>query len=213
MNLLAKMMHGDDVRPTRLHTEAGEYCGIEAMPDVFLATCTWLRYKATGRYSIQPWWVYQAIRDVDQALRPTDCVLEVGGGYSTLWLAQRCQAVCSIEEDAAWAEIVSDQARKLKLNNVEMISGNSRSLFAERSVSADWDVVVIDGPHDRLEIFHDLLASSKRPRVLIYDDTDKVQNRSAVKEKIPDYERKSYRGFKPQTIHACETSIFKRHLL
>lgn len=210
MNILTKVLRGDHVRPTRLHTEAGEYCGIGALPDAILAAWTWFHQKLTGRYSIQPWWVYQAIRDVDSAFRPTDRVLEVGGGFSTLWLGQRCQTVCSIEESRDWATIVSNKARELQLSNVELVSGDSRAAFAKKIEDADWDVVVIDGPHERLEIFRDLLASPKRPRLIIYDDTDKTENRPAVTGSITGYKRNVYRGFKPQTIHTCETTVFFR---
>jgi len=208
MNILTKVLQGDQVRPTRLHTEAGEFCGIGALPDAMLAAWSWTRQKLTGRYSVEPWWVYQAIRDVNNALRSTDKVLEVGGGYSTLWLGKHCQTVCSIEESNAWADIVANQARDLRINNVEILSGDSRALFLKQISIADWDVVVIDGPRDRFEIFRDLLASSKRPRLIIYDDTDKAENRPALTMRIPHYVRKTYRGFKPQTLHACETTVF-----
>lgn len=208
MNVLTKVLRGDQVRPTRLHTEAGEYCGIAAVPDAMFAAWSWTRQKLTGRYSVEPWWVYQAIRDVNNALRSTDKVLEVGGGFSTLWLGQRCQTVCSVEESNEWADIVATRARDLQIRNVEMLSGDSRTLFSRQILAGEWDVVVIDGPRDRFEIFRDLLASSRRPRLIIYDDTDKTENRPALTMSIPHYETRTYRGFKPQTLHACETTAF-----
>ncbi len=208
MNVLTKVLRGDQVRPTRLHTEAGEYCGVAALPDAMFAIWSWTRQKLTGSYSVKPWWVYQAIRDVESALRSSDKVLEVGGGFSTLWLGQRCHSVCSIEESNAWADIVANRARDLHISNVEMLSGDSRTLFSRQIVAGDWDVVVIDGPRDRFKIFRDLLASSKRPRLIIYDDTDKTENRPALTMRVPHFETKTYRGFKPQTLHACETTVF-----
>lgn len=210
MNIVEKILRGDNVRISRFHTEAGAYCDADAIKDLLPATWTWFRRKATGRYSIQPWWVYQAIREVEVALHKTDRVLEVGGGYSTLWLSERCQTVCSIEEDLPWAETIDAQARLLHLKNIEVISGDSRSMFGQQMANTNWDVVVIDGPHDRLEIFRHLLTSPSPPRLVIYDDTDKIENRAALHENIPGYEWYVYRGFKPQTIHVCETTVFRR---
>lgn len=210
MNILAKVLCGDNVRPSRLHTEAGEYCSLDAVSGFFPAAWSWLRHKVNGGYSVQPWWVYAAIREVDLLVRSTDRVLEVGGGYSTLWLAQRCQEVVSIEENPAWSDIVSAQARELGLKNVTMLSGDSQSTFSNQSANNCWDVVVIDGPHDRLEIFQALLRQKDQPRLVIYDDTDKTENRAAVKEKAPNYHPQTYRGFKPQTLHVCETTVFER---
>ena len=210
MNVVAKILRGDNVRPTRLHTEAGEYCGLDAVSGIFPAATSWLRQKVTGRYSVQPWWVYAAIDKVKSSLRPTDWVLEVGAGYSTLWLAQRCQSVCSIEESEAWSKIVSTQAHDLRLNNVEILSGESRSFFSDQIVARQWDVVIIDGPRERLEIFRDLLGAAKHPRLVIYDDTDKAENRTALQWLAPDYKSHIYRGFKPQTLHVCETTVFER---
>ena len=72
-----------------------------------------------------------------------------------------------------------------------------------------WDVVIIDGSQERFEIFQDLLQSPELPRLIIYDDTDRVENRAALNVNLKSYQRKTYRGFKPQTVHVCETTIFK----
>lgn len=210
MNIWAKALRGDDVRISRFHTESGEPCDASAVTGIVPAAWSWIRHRLTGRYSVLPWWVYGAIGRVERSLRQTDRVLEVGSGYSTLWLASRCSAVCSIEESKAWINIVSDRARELNLRNVELLGGDSRSIFAACNAGRQWDVVVIDGPRDRFEIFRDLMASSSRPRIIVFDDTDKPENRPALNVDCPGYARGSYRGFKPQTLHVCETTVFYR---
>lgn len=210
MNVFEKLIRADDVRPSRLSTEAGDFCKIDAIVGILPATLTWLRLKTTGHYVIQPWWVYKAIHDVDKLLLSTDRVLEVGSGYSTLWLAERCQQICSIEENPEWYEFISLQAIQRRLDNVKLIAGESRSISSQLLASSDWEVVIIDGPRDRLKIFRDVLALTKRPRVLIYDDTDKQENRVSLDEEATGYRRRVYRGFKPQTLHVCETTVFTR---
>jgi hypothetical protein len=209
MNVIGKILRGDDIRPSRLHTESGQYCGNSALPELLLAALSWLRLKLTGRYLAKPWWVFKAIREVAKSLRRTDRVLEVGAGYSTIWLAQRCQYVCSIEESSPWASIVTREAHQNGLGNIEILIGDSRLLLNQQLRIANWDVLVIDGSGDRLGMFKDLLSSPRRPRILIYDDTDKAPNQVALQVATQAYVRDTYRGFKPQTLHACETTVYQ----
>lgn len=157
---------------------------------------------------MKPWWVWDAINFVEAHLRPTDQVLEVGSGYSTVWLAQRCGQVCSIEESSSWREIAEMEISRLALENVRLITGDSWKVFQDLFPHNEWDVVVIDSPQDRLNI---LLLSSKGihpPRLIIYDDTDKAENRAVLSRGVPEYQGHTFRGFKPQTIHACETTVY-----
>lgn len=207
MNIFEKIFRGDNIRLSRFHTESGKFADIFNILDLFLAVFTWLRFKATSHYVVKPWWVYSAIRDVDKYLRSTDQVLEVGGGYSTIWLASRCGKVCSIEEDQTWANAVSMHAARKGLNNIEQIIGDSRTLFMHK-LGSKWDVVIIDGSRERFAIFNDLLASAAKPRIIIYDDTDKADNFAALSVPMHGYVKRVYRGFKPQTVHTCETTLF-----
>lgn len=49
-----------------------------------------------------PWLTPEAIRLLDSMLRPSDVGVEFGSGRSTLWLAQRCAHLTSVEHDQAW---------------------------------------------------------------------------------------------------------------
>jgi hypothetical protein len=209
MNFIGKLLRGDNIRPTRLHTESGQYCGHLALPGMFPASISWLRSKLTGQYLVRPWWVFKAIHEIGRSLQPTDRVLEVGSGYGTLWLAERCQYVCSIEEDASWVRTVSTEAHRRRLANLEILNDDSFPMFVRQLTSSNWDVVIIDGPRDRLPIFKYLLSSSRRPRIVVYDDTDTLEGQIALRETARDYVRETYRGFKPQTVHACETTVFR----
>src|SRR5690606_9600713 len=86
MHVVRKLIAGDEVRRTRLHTEAGELCGMHALGGLLASGFTWSRERLTGMRAVRPWWVWGAIRFVERQLRPADRVLEVGGGNSTLWL-------------------------------------------------------------------------------------------------------------------------------
>src|SRR5690606_32965680 len=120
MHILKKAFSGDRVRPTRVHTEAGEFCGLEALPGLGPAGLTWARARFGGRYATLPWWVWRAIRFVGGTLRPSDRVLEVGGGFSTLWLAKRAAAVVTIEESAEWRSRVAEAAQSTGVRNLQL---------------------------------------------------------------------------------------------
>jgi hypothetical protein len=210
MNIFTKIIRGDEVRPTRFHTEAGAFTGLAALPGFILAALSWARHRINGRYSLQPWWVWDAIRFVNQQLQHDDRVFEVGSGYSSLWLAQRCREVLSIEESLAWKEQVYFEAKRFGLTNVKLLNGDSRELFTRYLGNEGREVVVIDSPRDRLSIFHDLVACAAKPRLIVYDDTDRIENRDALQDLVAGYQANVFRGFKPQTVHACETTIFVR---
>lgn len=209
MNLIDKIIRGDEIRPSRLHTEAGDLCAADAVLDFPLALWTWARHKFDGYYDLKPWWVYRAVSEVEKVLLPTDKVLELGSGYSSLWLAQRCKSVYSIEETGYWSQRVSSQAYTLGLRNLKIATGRTKQLFENAlQTDPDWTVVVIDSPRDRLQCFKELLRLERKPRLIIYDDTDKQENREAL-DSVQNYNIYSFRGFKPQTLHVCETSLFK----
>ena len=84
-------------------------------------------------------------------------------------------------------------------------------MFTELHAAERWDVLVVDGPRPRFRFFQRaaLEAFWRRPRILVYDDTDRAENRPALDSACA-REVHAFRGFKPQTLHACETSVFVR---
>lgn len=209
MHILKKAFSGDRVRPTRVHTEAGEFCGLEALPGLGPAGLTWARARFGGRYATLPWWVWRAIRFVGGTLRPSDRVLEVGGGFSTLWLAKRAAAVVTIEESAEWRSRVAEAAQSTGVRNLQLQDGPSFPAFCVLYPAVRWDGVIIDGPAPRLRVLEEIFreAAWRRPRFIVFDDTDRAENRPAFRL-ATGYHAHTFRGFKPQTLHACETTVF-----
>jgi hypothetical protein len=214
VNIVTKAVAGDRVRRTRLHTEGGMPCALGGLRGVFPSAWTWMHSRITGRYANQPWWVWEAARFVERNLRASDRVLEAGSGYSTLWLAGRASMVVSIEELSVWREKVGREAQRRGTSNVFLHAGRSGAVFRELFDADRWDVVVIDSPRDRLPIFRRIAggATLELPRLVIFDDTDRAENRAALRL-AGDFDAHCFRGFKPQTLHACETTVFVRRPL
>lgn len=66
-----------------------------------------------------PWLTKEAIHLLNQLIKPTDVLLEFGSGRSTIWFAQKCAKVISVEHHAGWHEKVSQQLKEKKLTNVD----------------------------------------------------------------------------------------------
>jgi hypothetical protein len=209
MNFIRKMVSGDPVRVTRFHTEAGEFVGWWGVFGVVPALVSWGRYKLSGVGCLLPWWTWGAISFVADHLRSEDTILEVGSGFSTIWFAERCGQVCSIEESPGWKRKVQAMLKGKGLDNVQLLEGDSKDQVEACLNLGSYDVVVIDGPKDRAAIFKRVLnvENTKRPRMIIYDDTDRSENCLDSLADAAEYEVWRFRGFKPQTVHACETAV------
>lgn len=211
MRLFTKILKANPQRKSRFHTDSGTFCGARAFLSAPRALATWMIWKVAGRWVVQPWWVYSATRFVDRNLRPTDRVLEFGSGFSTLWLAARCDAVLAVEGAIEWSTRVTDRAHQLALRNVRVVQDEPLSAFA-RLRENPWDVVVIDSKDSRREIMREVLSQSEnlQPRVIVFDDTDKPENIDGIPRALRGWKARVFRGFKPQTLHACETTVLVR---
>ena len=69
-----------------------------------------------------PWMTPGAVQRLDELVKPTDNVIEVGTGGSTLFFARRAQFVIGIEPNLEWADSVIQEASGRNINNAHMIS-------------------------------------------------------------------------------------------
>ncbi len=68
-----------------------------------------------------PWQVPDSIYKEAEFCQENDIALEFGSGGSTVFLAQRCKFVISIETDGAWASCVRNRLQELNLKNVMLM--------------------------------------------------------------------------------------------
>ena len=69
-----------------------------------------------------PWMTPGAVQRLDELVKPTDNVIEVGTGGSTLFFARRAQFVIGIEPNLEWADSVIQEASGRNINNAHMIA-------------------------------------------------------------------------------------------
>lgn len=59
--------------------------------------------EAELRANPRPWMTDGSIEFIEKNLRPTDRVIEFGGGWSTLWWTRRAAWTLTVEADYSWA--------------------------------------------------------------------------------------------------------------
>jgi SAM-dependent methyltransferase len=104
-----------------------------------------------------PWFSYGAIDFLEAFLRPEMTVFEFGSGGSTLFFAERCRSVESVDEDRDWAAQVQARAAARSLNNIILricpydfsrVDGFEGSEYLAQIRGRSPDVVVVDGSDD-----------------------------------------------------------------
>ena len=118
MNIIRKIFKGSDLRKSRLHDEKGnfiDYKGIFNLPNAILSG--FLRLLFNKRIKV-PWISYQATIDIAKLMTLNWNVLEFGSGSSTIWFANRCNHLISIENDDTWYSLISNDLKKFCLKQV-----------------------------------------------------------------------------------------------
>jgi len=68
----------------------------------------------------QPWLPEAMIVWLETVVNENMRVFEWGAGGSTIWLAQRCQHVMSVETEKEWINQVVGRAKHLKISNIKI---------------------------------------------------------------------------------------------
>jgi hypothetical protein len=94
-----------------------------------------------------PWFTYPAIEYLKQIDLSDKTLFEYGSGYSTLFWAQRCQQVISVEDDREWHNKIS---KRLPSNvQYKLLIDKAEYVSAIQHCSRALDIIVIDGKYRR----------------------------------------------------------------
>lgn len=96
----------------------------------------WYKSRRPDQIIAVPFFGVAATFKLGEIVRPHHSVLEFGAGGSTLWLANRCAKVTSVENDAEWYEVV----KGLAPSNVDVIHSTGEAI-----PDGVFDVIIIDG--------------------------------------------------------------------
>src|SRR3984885_13537361 len=121
MNPLTRVIRGDDTRKTRFHTSNGHLC-LNPL-EILRALGTSFNRLVLKRYARTPWLSFSAVDYLEEPI-PGRRVFEFGSGMSTLWFAERCREVVSVESNPEWYSSIANQTRTR--DNVRVIYAESK---------------------------------------------------------------------------------------
>lgn len=136
---------GRDGRLSRFHVEDNRFMGVGQFRHLPASLGLKMATRLFGTRPRRPWWPYPAVNAIEAVLQPDWRVLEFGSGRSTLWLADRCAEVVSIESSPVWAAFVQKKSENCQ-GAVEVVCRDVEDYPETRGYAdASFDLCVIDG--------------------------------------------------------------------
>ncbi len=155
-----------------------------------------------------PWYSYPAIEYLSHLDFSGFKVLEYGSGNSTLWWAERCAAVVSIEHDEQWYNRISVQNQN---RNINYILEQKQDNYVRQATLADMDIVVIDGKN-RARCAEYLIQTVKHSpnnlTMVVFDNSDWYPKTIQKLNEQLGWAQVDFHGFTPINAYTATTSIF-----
>lgn len=123
-----------------------------------------------------PWYTYSAIHFIEERLQPGMRVFEYGCGNSTLWYAQRVANVYSVDNDASWAQRISESCPANA--TVYHVEGTGSDYVQKAALHAPYDLIAIDG-RNRVECACFCVEHLTPGGVLIFDNAERKRYATA----------------------------------
>lgn len=195
-----------------------------------------LRFLFAQLEAHQPWLSYEAIRYMDERLRPDSVVFEYGSGGSTLWFADRVRHVTSIEHDPDWHARVVREAERAGITNCSFVlreptrwtssegeTGDKRSEYSsprtpgnfedyvracEGFPDATFDLVLVDGK-TRSACLRHVASKVRLGGLLALDDSELPVFRDDLLS-LTAWPSKSFEGLRPGSLARSRTTFWER---
>lgn len=173
-----------------------------------VACAQWLLLKIAGRRVERPWIPPSATRALARHLSSSARVLEIGAGFSTLWLARRCAALTSIEADRTWFEQMQRILAARRMTHVDLQFRWVAHEMADFSSISDrsLDLCIVDGG-PRRACLEAALPKLKPGAWLYLDNADSNPDAKDLLRGLAAENRctlATYRGFPPACLYVSE---------
>lgn len=174
MNIVDKIIRGDECRKTRLHDEQGNFAGAACFSSLPKSIWTYLMFKLTGDAPELPWISYNAMERIERVLSADARVLEFGSGSSTMWFARRCGFLLSIEHNEIWHRKVTEILERNGLSNVRYDLKTQQDYTDIGDYEAGFfDFCIVDGVN-RLQCVESAIPLIKSGGFLFLDNSDHI---------------------------------------
>lgn len=198
----------------------------------------WRRSFQENNLSAQavPWFPFPAIEFMKRTVRREWVIFEFGSGGSTIFFAQRCSQVYSVEHDSDWAESVRTAAKNIGISNLvlRLIAPDycpedegDRENEGYRSDLPMWkdysfsryvnsigdhadhslDVIVIDG-RARAACFRRSIRKVRPGGLLILDDSSRTSYQKAISIIPKTWKRIDFTGPYPRDTNFDRATIW-----
>lgn len=206
MNAAIRLLRADDTRNTRFHTGNGHLCLYPVEITRALAT-TSVRILFR-HYARLPWLVFSSTSFIAPLVKGKR-VFEFGSGMSTLWFADHCKEVVSVESNPEWAKLVAQKTRGL--NHAHLIYAGTKSDYLEaiERAGGNFDVILIDGLY-RNECVQIARSYLNPGGMVVVDNTDvELGLDQTTRETFADSQIRVFRGWAPGILHPNETTVIQ----
>lgn len=131
-------------------------------------------------------------------------VLELGGGHSTEFLAQRTRALVTLETDSNWAGILKSR----NFPNVEIRTTTVDTIAADiLALRRTFDIVVVDISGNRYRCAKAALQLLRPGGFILLDNADWYPNTTQLL-RTADLIQVDFHDFRPLRWYRCSTSLF-----
>jgi predicted O-methyltransferase YrrM len=131
-------------------------------------------------------------------------VLELGGGHSTEFWAQRTKSVLTLETDSEWARVLAAHA----FPNVEIRPTTAERIDADiDGIATGFDAIIIDASASRYRCAKAALKVLNKGGFILLDNADWYPNTCALL-RAADLIQVDFADFRPLKWYRCATSLF-----
>jgi precorrin-6B methylase 2 len=156
-----------------------------------------------------PWMNYATVDFLNKRLKQDHDLFEWGSGFSTLYFADKCSTVTSIEYDKSWYELIKTQVP----SNAEIIyQAYGHPAYSEAINRGDkkYNLIVVDG-RERVKCFSNCFDHLKDDGVVILDDSSRDKYKDAYNiGKELGFKHLDIIGLKPRSHRVHQTTFFYR---
>ncbi|NCC71040.1 FkbM family methyltransferase [bacterium] len=157
-----------------------------------------------------PWLTYSCIAFLEERLNENMEIFEYGSGNSTLWFANKCKNVTSVEYDKNWYEKI----KKIAPKNTNILFERKETNNYIKSISSTnkkYDVIIIDG-RNRGKCMKESINHLKDNGIIILDDSERQIYQNGIKFlKNNNFKEITFTGMGPINIYGWTTSIFNKY--
>ncbi len=151
-----------------------------------------------------PWYSYPAIEYLSGLDFRQKTIFEYGSGNSSLFWAQRCHQIISVEDNAEWYELVSKRIQ----SNQTILLRSGRDEYVHTCLDNDvkHDVIIVDGSH-RMACAQAAIEGLARGGMIILDNSD-WHPKTSEALRAADLIQIDFTGFNPINYYVTTTSLF-----